>query len=157
MSFQQALSGLNSASTSLNAIGNNIANTGTVGFKMAAVQFADAFAASMQGGGTSGVGIGSQIAGIAQQFTQGNLTTTNNPLDIAINGGGMFRMDNNGTVTYTRNGQFLLDKEGFIVNNQGLKLTGYAADLSTGVIVPGNIVPLQIDNNAIPPMAPPLS
>ena len=157
MSFQQALSGLNSASTSLNAIGNNLANTSTVGFKGAGVQFADAFAASMQGGGTSSVGIGSQIAGIAQQFTQGNLTTTNNPLDIAINGGGMFRMDNNGSVTYTRNGQFLLDKEGYIVNNQGLKLTGYAADATTGAIVPGNIVPLQIDNNAIPPVATALS
>jgi flagellar hook protein FlgE len=157
MSFQQALSGLNASSTSLKAIGNNIANTSTVGFKSSSAQFADAFAASMQGGGTSAVGIGASVSGVAQLFTQGNLTSTNNPLDIAINGGGMFRLDNNGTITYTRNGQYLLDREGYIINNQGLKLTGYAADLATGVIVPGNIQPLKVDNNAIPPVATTLS
>ena len=153
MSFQQALSGLSSSDATLAAIGNNIANTSTVGFKGASAQFADAFAASMQGGGTASVGIGAQLAAIRQQFTQGNLTTTNNPLDIAINGGGMFRLDNNGAISYTRNGQFLLNKEGFVINNQGLKLTGYAADPVTGTIVPGNIVALQVNNNAIPPVA----
>ncbi|SMB30717.1 conserved protein of unknown function [Sterolibacterium denitrificans] len=151
MSFQQALSGLSVANASLNAIGNNIANGSTAGFKGAIAQFADVFATSMQGGGTSSVGIGAQVDGIRQQFTQGNLTTTNNPLDVAINGGGFFRMDNNGSISYTRNGQFLLDKEGYIINNGGLKLTGYAADPNTGAIVPGNIYPLQIRNEAIPP------
>lgn len=153
MSFQQALSGLNASSSALNAIGNNIANSSTVGFKGAGVQFADAYAASMQGGGTSSIGIGASIAGVKQVFTQGNLTTTNNPLDVAINGAGLFRLDNGGTISYTRNGQFLLNKEGYIINNQGLKLTGYAADATTGVIVPGRIVPLQVNNTAIPPVA----
>ena len=153
MSFQQALSGLNASSSALNAIGNNIANSSTVGFKSAGVQFADAYAASMQGGGTGSVGIGSSVSGVKQVFTQGNLTTTNNPLDVAINGAGMFRLDNNGTVTYTRNGQYMLNKEGYVINNQGLKLTGYAADPVSGVIVPGRIVPLQINNTAIPPVA----
>lgn len=157
MSFQQALSGLSVANASLNAIGNNIANGSTVGFKAANAQFADIFATSMQGGGTSSIGIGAQVDGISQQFVQGNLTTTNNPLDIAINGGGFFRLDDNGSISYSRNGQFLLDKEGFIVNNGGLKLTGYAADPITGDIVPGNILPLQVSNTAIPPAATTLS
>lgn len=153
MSFQQALSGLAAASTSLGAIGNNIANSSTIGFKGANAQFADSFAVAMMGGGTSAVGIGALVNGVAQQFTQGNLSTTNNPMDIAVNGGGLFRMDNNGTITYTRNGQFILDKDGFIVNNQNLRLTGFAADLVTGTIVPGNIVPLRVDNSAIAPSA----
>ena len=56
---------------------------------------------------------------MAQQFTQGNITGTDNPLDIAINGGGFFQVrDTAGAVTYTRNGQFKVDSDGFIVNNQ---------------------------------------
>ncbi len=153
MGFQQALSGLNASSTSLDTIGNNVANSSTVGFKLSHTEFSDAFASSMQGGGTSAVGIGTQVSTVAQQFTQGNLTTTNNPLDIAVNGGGMFRMSNNGLITYTRNGQFQLDKSGYIVNAAGLKLTGYPADATTGAIVPGYITPLQMNNNAIPPLA----
>lgn len=153
MSFQQALSGLAAASTSLGAIGNNIANSSTVGFKGASAQFADSFAVAMMGGGTSAVGIGALVNGVAQQFTQGNLTTTNNPMDIAINGGGLFRMNNNGTITYTRNGQFNLDKNGYVINNQGLQLTGFTADPNNGTIVPGNLVPLKVDNTAIPPSA----
>lgn len=154
MSFQQALSGLNSSDTSLAAIGNNIANASTVGYKGANAQFADMFALSMLGNGSSLVGIGSSVADVRQQFTQGNMTTTNNPLDIAINGAGLFRLTNSdNTISYTRNGQFLLDKDGFIVSNHGLKLTGYGADPLTGTIVPGNISTLQINNKAIPPLA----
>ncbi len=152
MSFQQALSGLNSSDTSLAAIGNNIANASTVGYKGANAQFADMFALAMMGNGSSIVGIGSSVADVRQQFTQGNMTTTNNPLDIAVNGAGLFRLTNSdNAITYTRNGQFLLDKDGFIVSNHGLKLTGYAADPLTGTIVPGNIATLQINNKAIPP------
>ena len=135
MSFQQGLSGLNGASKALDAISNNVANSGTVGFKSAQAQFADVFAASLAGGGGSQVGIGTSINQVAQQFTQGNITVTNNPLDVAINGQGFFRMSNNGTITYTRNGQFLVDKNGYIVNAAGYRLTGYAAD-SAGTIIP---------------------
>lgn len=153
MSFQQALSGLATANAQLGTIGNNIANGSTVGFKGATAQFSDAFAVAMMGGGTSQIGIGAQVVGTRQQFVQGNLSTTSNPLDVAINGGGLFRLDNNGTITFSRNGQFLLNKEGYLINDQGLKVTGYAADPVTGGIVPGNLVPLQVDNTAIPPLA----
>ncbi|MCX7180207.1 MAG: flagellar hook protein FlgE [Proteobacteria bacterium] len=153
MGFSQALSGLNGASKALEAIGNNIANSGTVGFKSSAAQFADVYATSLTGGGSSQVGIGVAISKVQQQFSQGNITTSGNPLDIAINGGGMFRLNTNGTISYTRTGQFLLDKNGYIVNSGGKQLTGFAADPITGVIVPGNYVPLQMNNAPIPPVA----
>ncbi|HZW14184.1 MAG TPA: flagellar hook protein FlgE [Noviherbaspirillum sp.] len=141
MSFQQGLSGLNAASRSLETIGNNVANANTVGFKGSQAQFADVYASSLTGAGGSQIGIGTKVSQIFQQFTQGNITASNNPLDVAINGGGFFRMSTNGTISYTRNGQFQLDREGFIVNASGARLTGYTADmrgvLSTGA--PGEI------------------
>ncbi len=150
MGFQQGLSGLNAASKSLDVIGNNISNANTVGFKAAQAQFADVYANSLSGAGGTGVGIGTKVAGIVQQFTQGNVTATNNPLDIAINGSGFFRMSNNGAISYTRNGQFQLDKNGGIVNSQGLGLTGYVADVN-GVLSTGSAVPLTINTSDIAP------
>ena len=159
MSFQQGLSGLNASSRALDAIGNNIANSGTVGFKGANAQFSDIFAASLSGTGASQVGIGTNVSGVAQLFTQGNLTTTNNPLDLAINGGGFYRMSDQtgasaGSVSYTRNGQFLLNKDGYVVNSQGLYLTGLQADPVTG-IVPDSGQPgaIRMDNSLINPNA----
>lgn len=150
MGFQQGLSGLNAASKSLDVIGNNISNANTVGFKAAQAQFSDVYANSLSGAGGSGVGIGVKVAGIVQQFTQGNISATNNPLDIAINGSGFFRMSNNGAITYTRNGQFQLDKNGGIVNSAGLQLTGYVAD-ANGILSTGAPAPLTINTSDIPP------
>jgi flagellar hook protein FlgE len=150
MGFQQGLSGLNASSKTLEAIGNNVANANTVGFKASQAQFADVFAASLTGAGTSQVGIGVKVAQVAQSFTQGNVTASNNPLDIAINGGGFFRMSNNGTVTYGRNGQFQLDKSGFIVNASGARLTGYTAN-AQGVLSTGAPSDLQIATADLPP------
>ena len=152
MSFQQGLSGLNSSSQALDVLGNNIANANTVGFKSAAVHFSDVFANSLTGGGASQVGIGSTLSGIQQTFSQGNVTATNNPLDISINGGGFFRMDQNGTVSYTRSGQFHLDNAGFIINDQTMRVTGYPAD-ANGVITPSNPVDLQLSSSQIQPRA----
>ena len=112
MSFQQGLSGLNSSSKALDVLGNNIANANTVGFKSAEVHFSDVYANSLSGSGASQVGIGSTLSAVQQTFSQGNITATNNPLDISINGGGFFRMNQNGAVTYTRSGQLHLDNEG---------------------------------------------
>ena len=92
MSFQQGLSGLNGAAKSLDVIGNNVANASTVGFKQSQTQFADMYANSMNRSGNSPVGIGVTVANVAQQFTQGNITSSNNPLDIAINGDGFFQL-----------------------------------------------------------------
>ncbi len=150
MSFQQGLSGLNAASKSLEAIGNNVANSNTVGFKASQAQFADVYANSLSGAGAGAVGIGVKISGVVQQFTQGNVSSSNNPLDIAINGGGFFRMSDQGTVTYGRNGQFQLDKDGYIVNSNASRLTGYPVD-SGGNLTTGQPSDLQINSADLSP------
>ncbi|GAA0756662.1 flagellar hook protein FlgE [Ideonella azotifigens] len=153
MSFQQGLSGLNVMSKSLDVIGNNIANANTYGAKSSRAEFADMYASALNGAGTNNVGIGVQLASVSQQFTQGNITATENPMDVAINGGGFFQLtDGHSPVTYSRNGQFKVDSTGNIVNNQGLKLMGYQAD-NTGTIQPGLAVPLQLPTAGISPQA----
>ena len=152
MSFQQGLSGLNSSSKALDVIGNNVANANTVGFKSAEVHFSDVYANSLSGGGASQVGIGATLSAVQQQFSQGNVTTTNNPLDISINGGGFFRMSQSGSITYTRNGQFHLDNSGYVVNDQQFRLMGYPAD-SNGLISASNPVELQLSSSQIQPRA----
>lgn len=152
MSFQQGLSGLNAASKQLEVIGNNISNANTVGFKQSRAEFADVFANSLNGGGASQIGIGTKVSSVAQQYTQGNITATNNSLDIAINGGGFFRMSNNGAITYSRNGQFQMDKFGYIVDAESKRLTGYSAS-TTGVLSSGAPTELNIDTGDLQPSA----
>ncbi|MBJ6567977.1 flagellar hook protein FlgE [Enterobacter hormaechei subsp. hoffmannii] len=119
MAFSQAVSGLNAAATNLDVIGNNIANSATYGFKSGSASFADMFAGSK-------VGLGVKVAGITQDFTDGTTTNTGRGLDVAISQNGFFRMvDANGSVFYSRNGQFKLDENRNLVNMQGLQLTGY--------------------------------
>ena len=151
MAFQQALSGLNSASKAIDATSHNIANSSTVGYKSASAHFSDVYASSLNGSGAGQIGIGVSLSAVQQQFTQGNITSTNNPLDISINGAGFFRMDNNGATTFTRNGQFHLDKNGYIINDQAMKLTGYAA--LSGIIVPSTPAPIQISASDLAPVA----
>ena len=152
MAFQQGLSGLNAASKTMETIGNNVANAGTVGFKRSQAQFADVYASSLMGSGASPIGIGTRLARVSQQFTQMNISGTNNPLDIAINGDGFFRMSSGGAITYTRNGQFLLNKNGNIENANGALLTGYPVG-PNGQISNGAPVELEIDNTALKPRA----
>ena len=150
MGFQHGLSGLNASSKSLEVIGNNIANANTFGAKVSRAEFADVYANAIGGTGNA-VGIGTTIGAVAQQFTQGNITSTDNPLDVAINGAGFFELkDSQGALSYSRNGQFKVDNTGFIVNNQGGKLMGYPAD-ATGVIIPGTASALQMPTAGITP------
>ncbi len=152
MSFEQALSGLNAASQNLDTIGNNIANASTVGFKEGRAEFADVFAASIAGSSGTQIGIGTRLAAVTPQFTQGNITTTGNPMDVAINGEGFYRMYTGGVVNYSRDGQFTLDKNGFIINNSGADLTGYPAD-ANGKISPSTPGPIQLSLANIAPNA----
>lgn len=149
MGFQTGLSGLNTASKNLDVIGHNVANSGTVGFKASQAQFSDVFAASLSGGGASQIGIGAKLSNVAQQFTQGNITVTNNPLDMAINGGGFFQLSQNGATTYTRNGQFQLDKDNFIVASGGQRLQGFQVDPNNTVT--GAMGDLEISTATINP------
>lgn len=143
MSFQQGLSGLNAAARNLDVIGNNVAQSNTVGAKAARAEFADVYANSLYGASTGYGGIGVMVSGVAQQFTQGDIADTSSPLDMAINGNGFFRMQTGDEITYTRNGQFQLDREGYIINAQGGKLTGYPAD-ANGQVMSGIPGPLQL-------------
>ena len=140
MGFGQGLSGLNAAAQNLDVIGNNIANSGTVGYKTATTTFADVYA-------NSSIGLGTAVSGINQRFTVGTLSTTGNQFDMAIDGPkGLFRVeDTSGNVLYTRNGQFFADKDSYIVNAQGQRLTGFQPNGTTPVpiMVPvGNIAPV---------------
>ena len=151
MSFQQGLSGLNSTSKSLEVIGNNIANANTFGAKGSRAEFSDLYASALNGSGTNQIGIGVSLSSVAQQFTQGNITATENPMDMAINGGGFFQLaDAAGTLSYSRNGQFKVDSAGYVVSNGGQQLLGYPAD-ANGVVQPGRATALQLPTGGIEP------
>ncbi len=151
MSFQQGLSGLNATSKNLEVIGNNVANANTFGAKASRAEFADMYANALNGAGTTPVGIGVQLQEVSQQFTQGNITATQNPMDLAINGGGFFQVtDGANPALYSRNGQFKVDRDGYVVNNDSLRLVGYQAD-PTGVILPGNAAALRLPTAGIEP------
>ena len=150
MSFQHGLSGIAAAAKNLDVIGNNVANANTVGAKAARAEFADLYANSLTGVAGANTGIGVTVASIAQQFTQGDIVSTQNPLDMAINGRGFFRVSQQGEVQYTRNGQFRLDADGYVVTAQGARLSGYATD-PQGVIINGTPSDLRISTADISP------
>jgi flagellar hook protein FlgE len=153
MGFQQGLSGLNISSKSLEVIGNNVANANTYGAKAARAEFADMYAASLSGGGNNNIGIGARIGAVAQQFTQGNITTTANTLDLAINGRGFFALTTaQGETVYSRNGQFKRDKDGFLVNNEKHQLLGQALDAAGSPAGPAG-TPIRLTNDSSPPQA----
>ena len=129
MGFQQGLSGLAVSAKNLDVIGNNIANVSTVGFKSSQALFSDVYASSLAGATSLSVGIGAKLNDVAQLFTQGNMTVTNNPLDLAVSGNGFFMVQGtDGGQAFTRNGQFRLDAEGYIVNATSQQLMGYSVD-----------------------------
>jgi flagellar hook protein FlgE len=125
MSFALALSGLNAASADLNVTSNNIANVATTGFKQSRAEFADMYAQTQTGVSRTAIGNGVQVSDVAQQYTQGNITATQNSLDLSITGSGFFILSNKGALSYTRAGAFQVDNQGFIVNNQNERLQGY--------------------------------
>lgn len=150
MSFQQGVSGLTAAGRNLEVIGNNVANASTVGAKVSRAEFADIYARAVSGGANN-IGIGVSLAAVTQQFSQGSISSTDNPLDLAINGGGFFQLkDLNGTLQYSRNGQLQVDRNGYIANSQGSRLLGYPAN-DQGTLVPGQAQPLTLPTSGIKP------
>jgi flagellar hook protein FlgE len=142
MSFNIGLSGLNASAKNLDVIGHNIANVNTVGMKAQRAEFAELYASSLGSAGGFGLGMGTSIATVSQEFTQGNLSDTGNELDLAINGAGFFTLEaSNGERIYTRAGNFKLDEAGEIVANNGAKLvdptTGAAYKWPNGGVAPG--------------------
>lgn len=138
MSFSQALSGLNAAATSLDVIGNNIANSQTVGFKGARTLFADVYAGAQ-------AGLGTRVVAVQQNFQSGMLEGTGRDLDLAISGDGFFRFVQNDQVVYSRNGQVIVNEEGYVVNAQGARLTGYPPGVGSG----GTPVDLRVPTSAL--------
>lgn len=155
MGFQQGLSGLNSASSQLDTIGNNVSNASTVGFKSSRTEFSDLFSTSFYGVASTSAGIGSQVNAVTQSFSAGNITPTGRSLDLAINNNGFFIMRQNptsttGSLAYTRNGQFQVDKDGYIVNGND-RLQGWMAN--NGVVTQGPVTDLKLQTNLISPAA----
>lgn len=151
MAFRIAVSGLKAATADLNVTSNNIANASTTGFKESRTQFSDVYAASSLGTTGDAIGQGVQLASVAQQFNQGNISFTDNSLDLAISGAGFYAVEDASGRFYTRAGAFGMDKNGNVVNPEGQNLLAYQAD-ATGAITAA-VAPLQINASNIAPQA----
>ncbi|MCX8031685.1 MAG: flagellar hook protein FlgE [Thermodesulfovibrionales bacterium] len=148
-SLYTAVSGISANGTALTVIGDNIANLNTIGFKGSRVAFGDILSQTLAGG-SSQIGRGVLVSDVSALFSQGSFQTSASVLDLAIDGEGFFIVkDNSGARYYTRAGQFSLNKDGFIVNPEGLFLQGYLAD-STGKIL-GEINSLELGTTQSPP------
>ncbi len=152
MGFSVALSGLNAAAKDLQVTGNNIANSNTTGFKESRAEFVDVYSASVFGTSKTQAGSGVRVANVAQQFNQGSSNFTNNNLDMAIAGEGFFSMSADPAATkpttYTRSGEFKVNNEGFVVNNQDDYLMSFAPNGTTLAegFTEGVFSPLQISS-----------
>jgi len=151
MSFRIALSGLNASSADLDVISNNIANVSTTGFKKSRSEFADIFSSANIGAVSTAIGSGVNISKVDQQFSQGNISFTDNGLDLAISGQGFFRLSDNGSIVYTRAGSFGIDRDGYVTNAKQQRLTSYLADSSGNIT--GALGDLQLNTADIAPQA----
>ncbi|MFC4258890.1 flagellar hook protein FlgE [Marinobacter lacisalsi] len=149
MAFNIGLSGLRASQVDLDVTGNNIANASTVGFKGSQAQFGDLYSSGFLSSGNMSVGGGVKVQDVKQSFGQGSISGTQNGLDMAIDGDGFFVLNNNGQVQYSRAGQFSIDKDGFVTNNQSMRVQGYQADEDGNLSgVRGD---LQIDTDNLEP------
>lgn len=123
------LSGLDATSDAISIVGNNIANSSTIGFKAQQAEFSDMLGGAL---GNDMLGGGVRLDASQTQWSQGQLQTTGNPLDLAIQGGGLFEVSgsNNGMQGnyYTRDGEFQMDQSGYLTNQDGLRVQGYTID-----------------------------
>jgi flagellar hook protein FlgE len=148
-----AVSGLDAYGNALSIIGNNVANVGTVGYKSSRADFADLVSASLAAGsGSDQVGQGVYLNGTQANFSQGSLSNTGNTLDLAIDGNGFFQLrDNAGAQSYSRAGEFQVNKLGEIVDPSGRLLQGYQAS-ATGVIT-GAVGNITLSTTTVAPQA----
>lgn len=158
MSFNIALSGVAASQRDLDVTANNIANVNTVGFKESRAEFGDVYAASLLAGGRTKVGDGVLTQEVAQQFSQGSLQFTNNSLDMAITGNGFFITTPEITSrdrSYTRAGQFKLNKDNFVVNSSGDLLMGFPvnSDGTSASVALSTTVPVRIPDSSGSPKA----
>jgi flagellar hook protein FlgE len=147
MSLATELSGVNAAQTYIDTVGNNVANVNTTGFKTSTPDFADLFATAPEPA-TPGEGV--MTNSLAQSFTQGTISQTGNPLDVAISGNGFFELQaTSGNIVYSRDGAFQLNSSGTLVNASGANVLGYSATASGG----GPVQAIKINSGSLPASA----
>jgi len=157
MSFNIALSGISAAQKDLDSTANNISNVNTVGFKESRAEFQSVYANSLFSNSNTKTGDGASVAAVAQQFHQGSLKFTENPLDLAITGSGFFATAGNlddRSLSYTRSGTFKLNNENFIVDNSGNYLQAFPvnADGTSSSVSVSTTQPIQIPETAGTPV-----
>jgi flagellar hook protein FlgE len=158
MSFYTALTGLNGSQADISATSNNIANVGTTGFKRSRVEFGDIFATSPLQNSSSSIGSGTILKGIKQQFTQGNIASSLNALDLAISGQGFFALKPSLTsaqTVYTRNGSLNVNNDRYVVDSAGQYLLVYPVNDDGSVTAKDldSAVPLQLPVTSGDPQA----
>ena len=149
MSFYTALTGLNGAQSDISATSNNIANVNTTGFKRSRAEFGDIFATSPLQNASSSIGSGTILKSVKQQFTQGNITSSLNVLDLAISGQGFFSLKpslTSGQTVYTRNGSFNVNNDRYVVDSSGQFLLTFPVNADGSVTAKDltSAVPLQL-------------
>lgn len=147
------VSGLNTNGNAMSVIGNNIANTNTVGFKSSRTIFSDLLSATISGsGGTSQVGRGTQLSVVDNIFSQGTFENTESNTDLAIEGDGFFIVKPSGAqdTFYTRAGGFRFNEDGFLVNPEGLRVQGKAFE-PDGTLSVGDPSDIQVDIGTLIP------
>lgn len=148
--------GMSAQQRSVDNIANNLANVSTTGFKRSTIAFQDLFyenvAASKHGASANRasndspalqIGNGSRAVATIRNFMQGSLSETGNALDMAINGPGFFQVEMpDGSIAYTRDGNFSRDSTGMLVNNSGLPLAGE-------IEVPADAVAIEVSQDGV--------
>ena len=159
-SLNSGVSGLRAFQTKMDVIGNNIANVETSGFKSSRVSFAEMMSERLgrSGSGDSApqlsnqVGLGVRVASIDRDFSQGAMQSTGRSTDLAIEGEGYFMVEDNGEQLMTRAGNFVFNKDGFLVDQGGRSVQGYIADKNGNVLGGGAAEDVRIDfENVLPP------
>jgi flagellar hook protein FlgE len=148
--------GLQSNSQELSVVGDNIANSNTIGFKASRAAFADAMADNLLGGSAGQRGLGVKLEAIQKIVSQGALTNTGLATDLAVQGNGLFVVKGSASgqtgTYYTRAGQFTVNKDGFLVNLDGMRVQGYTAD-QTGNVRASAVGDLKVGNSTASPRA----
>lgn len=128
-SLYTGVSGLSAQGEALGVIGDNIANANTIGFKASRAEFQDIIAKNLKGilGGNQ-IGRGVKIGAVNPILTQGNVDATDKTTDLAISGDGYFTLSGSDGVSYTRDGSFHFDREGYLVSNDGQRVQGFQSD-----------------------------
>jgi flagellar hook protein FlgE len=155
-SFSTSLSGLNAEEQALSVISNDLSNLNTTAFKSGTPVFSDLFYQML---GTTGagdpvqVGVGSAMSSVDSPFTQGDITSTGVPTDVAIEGNGLFVLNQNGTQIYTRAGDFTLNSSGYLVDSSGNNVMGYPS-VNGAINTNSSLIPIQISSGqSYPPNA----